>query len=224
MDNNGKVDVSEITQKTHYYPFGMEMEAPLTPQSAGYKHLYNGKEAVKDLDLGWYDYGARWYDASIARWSAIDPMGEMMASWSSYSYAFNNPVRFTDPTGMVPEDETTPPSAGTSTDATDNTTGEVVVTATGQGGVASKPIQPLDAGGGKATRKTTSNPNSSENADNSSGTSMSNFDFSTTGGRQSNSWPPKIRVRAKSTFSEIENESNGYLLGYTAKDDVKNGI
>ena len=90
IDNNGKVDVSEITQKTHYYPFGMEMEAPLTPMTAGYKHLYNGKELVKDLDLGWYDYGARWYDASIARWSAIDPMGEMMASWSSYNYGFNN--------------------------------------------------------------------------------------------------------------------------------------
>ena len=160
IDENGKIDpLNEITQKTHYYPFGMEMEAPLTPMTAGYKHLYNGKELVKDLDLGWYDYGARWYDASIARWSAIDPMGEMMASWSSYNYGFNNPVRFTDPSGMTPEDETGG-GAGTGT----NTTAEVVVTDKGNSGYldSNTDLQPLDTEDEKQpSRKIVSNSNDS---------------------------------------------------------------
>ena len=32
----------------------------------------------------------------------IDPMGELLMSHSPYAYAFNNPVYFDDPTGMLP--------------------------------------------------------------------------------------------------------------------------
>jgi len=34
---------------------------------------------------------------------SVDPLAELMPEWSSYAYTFNNPVNFTDPTGMVPE-------------------------------------------------------------------------------------------------------------------------
>jgi len=35
-----------------------------------------------------------------------DPMAEYMNSWSPYSFTFNNPIRFNDPTGIVPSTHT----------------------------------------------------------------------------------------------------------------------
>lgn len=36
-------------------------------------------------------------------WMNVDPLAEEFSSWSPYNYVFNNPLKFTDPTGMAPE-------------------------------------------------------------------------------------------------------------------------
>jgi RHS repeat-associated protein len=62
------------------------------------RNRYNGKELVEGI--GWYDYGARMYDPTIGRWSAIDPLAELDFHLGSYVYVGNDPVNSVDMFGM----------------------------------------------------------------------------------------------------------------------------
>ena len=102
-NNDGVIAVSDIKQINHYYPFGMNMEGNWNGAAGSNKYQYNGKEWNDDFGLGLNDYGARFYDPAIARWTAVDPLSEKYRRWSPYNYGMNNPIRFNDPTGMSSE-------------------------------------------------------------------------------------------------------------------------
>ncbi|MDX8341797.1 RHS repeat-associated core domain-containing protein, partial [Draconibacterium sp. IB214405] len=93
-------DAGVLVQERHYYPFGMEMSS-LSSGSSTNKYQYNGKELENDFDLGYYDYGARFYDPQLGRWHSVDPMAdaEHNFSFSPYNYVVNNPMIFIDPNG-----------------------------------------------------------------------------------------------------------------------------
>ena len=92
----------DILQADNYYPFGMRMEGfngYIIVDDNPNKYLYNGKELQDDFGLDWYDYGARFYDPAIARWTTTDPMAEKYYYESPYCYVGNNPMIYFDPDG-----------------------------------------------------------------------------------------------------------------------------
>lgn len=97
MENN----FPKLLQESHYYPFGMRMAELCYNNSVDTdnKYLYNGKELTTDFDLGWYDYGNRFYDAAIGRWHTQDLMAEFYYDQSPYNYVGNDPMSFIDPNG-----------------------------------------------------------------------------------------------------------------------------
>jgi RHS repeat-associated core domain len=90
---------------TDYYPFGMEMSDNYGKLSSYGPYLYNNKEMDRMNGLNMLDYGARWYDGTIGRWSAVDPLAEKRNWDSPFSYCGNNPFNRIDPTGMIWENQ-----------------------------------------------------------------------------------------------------------------------
>ncbi len=96
-NSDGFIDEDEILQVTDYYPFGMRHEIEGYPNHANQKYLYNGKELQEET--GWYDYGARMYDAALGRFHTVDNYAEKYVSLNPYQYTANNPINFIDYNG-----------------------------------------------------------------------------------------------------------------------------
>lgn len=56
-----------------------------------------------DVYFSLIQHRARWYDASIGRWNAVDPLAEDYLLWSRYNYVLGNPLKFIDPDGRAPK-------------------------------------------------------------------------------------------------------------------------
>jgi RHS repeat-associated protein len=101
-----------LLEEFHYYPFGMCFEvskSPMLGKSAAVK--YNSQlhdhDEFEDANgnvygLEDYNFAFRNYDAQIGRWLQPDPL---MQHPSPYLAMSNNPVSFTDPTGLWDDDE-----------------------------------------------------------------------------------------------------------------------
>jgi RHS repeat-associated protein len=89
----------EVLEENNYYPFGLKHEGyNALAGNKSYQYKYNGKELQ---ETGMYDYGARFYMPDIGRWGVIDPRSQY--THEAYSYVWNNPISFNDPTGMEGE-------------------------------------------------------------------------------------------------------------------------
>jgi RHS repeat-associated protein len=96
---------SNVFEVNAYYPFGMiipnlSLTAPPDKYNA---YKFGAKELQRELELNWYDFGARMYQPSIARWWTPDPAAELYYSTSPYAYVRNNPINAIDPNGLWEE-------------------------------------------------------------------------------------------------------------------------
>ncbi len=91
-----------------YYPYGMEYTPPTsTDNTATVNHYkFTGKE--RDAESGLDYFGARYMSSVIGGFLTPDPDQESgfenpddPQSWNGYSYARNNPINVTDPTGQA---------------------------------------------------------------------------------------------------------------------------
>ncbi len=110
-DKNG-----EIIQHTEYMAFG-ETFVDEHSVSKTMPYLFNAKEL--DYETGLYYYGARYYDAKTSLWLNTDPLSGYNPvqevehyidgqhnggifnpmNMSTYSYTYQNPIRYIDPNG-----------------------------------------------------------------------------------------------------------------------------
>jgi RHS repeat-associated protein len=104
------IELLAVVQEQHYslsreVRFGNAWGLAFTSTSSvtADRFTYNSKELVTDLDLGWNDFGFRMYDASVGRWSAVDPLAELDGNYSPYTYVYNNPLGFVDHFGLHPD-------------------------------------------------------------------------------------------------------------------------
>lgn len=91
-DKNGN-----LTSKTTYTPWGTTRNiSGSNPSDYG----FTGQRKEDDI----YYYGARWYDPAIGRFMQADTIVPLNVqgtqAFDRYAYVNNNPLRYTDPTGM----------------------------------------------------------------------------------------------------------------------------
>ena len=70
--------------------------------NTGQPNRYTGKPYDVDGGLNLYYYGARYYDASVLRFTQIDPSRGKYSSWGPYVYTLDNPMRLVDHNGKWP--------------------------------------------------------------------------------------------------------------------------
>jgi RHS repeat-associated protein len=93
------VDASgNVSSYNDFYPYGMTMESRTGVTSADARYKFTGKERDQETN---YDYfGARYYDARIARWLQVDPLAGEYPAEAPYVYCADNPLALVDATGM----------------------------------------------------------------------------------------------------------------------------
>ena len=93
-------EAGEVVVNYTYRAFGEQLkrlDKSNNPTEDVGKYSYSGKELDEDINL--YYFNARFYDATTGRFINVDPIQDG-SNW--YIYCSDNPLSYTDPTGLDP--------------------------------------------------------------------------------------------------------------------------
>lgn len=95
----------QVKERLNYRPFGERQDAKngqlISQTFSEQPHGFTGHE---HLEGGLIHMGGRVFDPKAGRFTSADPFvadPEMSQGWNRYSYVYNNPLRYTDPSGFV---------------------------------------------------------------------------------------------------------------------------
>lgn len=92
---------AQIISHEEYSPFGITTyQAVRSQNETAKRYRYTRKERDEESSLYYYD--ARYYAAWLGRWLICDPIG-VRDGLNLYAYVENNPISFSDPSGMQRE-------------------------------------------------------------------------------------------------------------------------
>ncbi|MCQ2164250.1 MAG: DUF6443 domain-containing protein [Bacteroidales bacterium] len=91
----------EFLEQNDYLPFGTKVQNPSYAKVDDNRYRYAGKEeqSIGGANLSLLDFGARYYDPYVARWTSVDPMAGKYLVISPYVYCGGEPLNRIDPDG-----------------------------------------------------------------------------------------------------------------------------
>jgi RHS repeat-associated protein len=97
-------EAGQVVQETDYHPFGLAIPknpGDMVQSQARNKYLYLNRE--QQVETGWLDLKARYYDPLTGRFTTVDPLTDQQEQLTPYHYGYNNPLRYSDPNGKCPD-------------------------------------------------------------------------------------------------------------------------
>ncbi|OGO72172.1 MAG: hypothetical protein A2Z49_10300, partial [Chloroflexi bacterium RBG_19FT_COMBO_56_12] len=94
-------DTGTLYSELRYKAWGGERYSSATETPTTFR--FTGQRADSYINMYWF--GSRWYDPYLAHFVQADsiiPDQNDPQSWDRFAYAFNNPVKYSDPSGHCP--------------------------------------------------------------------------------------------------------------------------
>jgi len=95
-------DYSTQSYAYKYDPYGAAVLTAGGSNGGTQQNPYLFKGGIQDRTTGWVHFGARWYDPATGRWTQQDTLDNPLnpANANRYAYASDDPINFSDLTGL----------------------------------------------------------------------------------------------------------------------------
>ena len=106
LDGDEEINpAEEILEEKNYYPFGLQhdgynMGVRDERSVEAEQYTFLDKEFEDNFGLNVTETDFRHYDSALGRFNVMDPLAELAYDFTPYRYGFNNPVFFSDASGL----------------------------------------------------------------------------------------------------------------------------